>query len=143
MDKGFLPLVNACLNGMTTVFLVAGFFFVKRGKIDAHRKAMSIASVLSILFLISYVIHKCIFHFHTKFQEEGVIRGIYFFILLTHTLLAIVNLPLIVAALTQAFRGKIESHRKIVKWTWPVWMYVSVTGVIVYLMLYQWFPGSE
>ncbi|MEM6821211.1 MAG: DUF420 domain-containing protein [Verrucomicrobiota bacterium] len=133
-----LPLVNACLNSFTTLLLIAGFVAIKMDRRDVHRKFMIAAFSTSALFLIGYLTHKFTVG-PTRFQGEGQIRLIYFVILISHTILAIVNLPLIIWALTLAIRQKFETHRKVARWAYPVWMYVSVTGVLVYLFLYQWF----
>jgi len=135
-----LPALNACLNGLSTVLLTAGFIFIKRKNERAHRLCMLGALLVSSLFLTSYLYY----HFHagrTTFPEHW-FRPYYLAILLTHTVLAVVIVPLIIAAVTQAFRGRFQSHKRIARWTWPLWMYVSVTGVIIYLLLYQIFPNS-
>lgn len=133
-----LPLVNAILNSITTVLLVSGFAAIKSGKEDLHRKIMSAALVTSALFLVGYLTHKFTVG-PTRFTGEGGIRSLYFFILITHTILAIVNLPMIIWAVSLAIRGRFERHKKVARWTFPIWLYVSVTGVLVYLFLYQWF----
>ena len=135
-----LPAINAYLNSTSTVLLTAGFIFIKRGNKIAHRNCMGSALVTSTLFLASYLYY----HFHagrTVFPENW-FKPIYLVILLTHTVLAVVIVPLIIAAVTQAIRGRFESHKKITRWTWPLWMYVSVTGVVIYLLLYQVFPPA-
>lgn len=136
-----LPALNACLNGMSTILLTAGYVFIKRKNEMAHRNCMVAALVTSTLFLASYLYY----HFHagrTVFPENG-FRPIYLVILLTHTILAVVIVPLIVAAVVQAIRGKFESHKRITRWAWPMWMYVSLTGVVIYLLLYQIFPQAK
>lgn len=133
-----LPAVNACLNGASTVLLTAGYILIKRKNEQAHRNCMAGALVTSSLFLASYLYY----HFHagrTVFPENW-FKPIYLVILLTHTVLAVVIVPLIIAAVVQAIRGRFESHKKITRWAWPLWMYVSVTGVVIYLLLYQIFP---
>lgn len=135
-----MPALNASLNGLAGVFLLAGYFFIRRKKISAHRACMIAAIICSTLFLSSYLYY----HFHagtTRFAGEGWSRPLYFTILFTHTPLAAVVLPLAIVTVTRAFRGNFAKHRKIARWTWPLWMYVSVTGVLIYFMLYQWFPG--
>jgi uncharacterized membrane protein YozB (DUF420 family) len=139
MSFSDLPLVNACLNTLTTVLLVTGYVQIKRGRQQAHGMLMGAAFITSTLFLISYLLHKFTVG-PTKFSGEGVVRTIYFTILLSHTVLAVVNLPLILRTIFLAVRGRYEEHRRIARWTFPIWMYVSVTGVLVYLFLYQWFP---
>jgi uncharacterized membrane protein YozB (DUF420 family) len=138
MNLTDLPLVNACLNSLSTMLLTAGFVFIKRGNKVAHRNCMVGALATSTLFLASYLYY----HFHagrTVFPDNW-FRPIYLVILLTHTVLAVVIVPLVIAAVVQAIRGKFESHKKIARWTWPMWMYVSVTGVLIYVLLYQIFP---
>lgn len=133
-----LPLVNAILNTLTTVLLFLGWVQIKRGKKEAHRKLMSAAFVVSSLFLAGYLVHK--FTVGPKlFPMQGWPRLVYFSILLPHTILAIVNLPFILAAIWFAITGQFERHKKITRWLWPSWMFVSVTGVLVYWMLYRWF----
>lgn len=141
MTLSDLPALNACLNGASTILLTAGFIFIKRKNEHAHRNCMVAALVTSTLFLASYLYY----HFHagrTVFPENW-FKPIYLIILLTHTVLAVVIVPLIIAAVTQAIRKKFESHKKIARWTWPLWMYVSVTGVVIYLLLYQIFPQAK
>ena len=136
MNYSVLPAVNATLNATSGLFLLIGYVLIKRRQINAHRNAMLSAFASSTLFLISYVIY----HYHAgsrPFPGEGTIRLVYFAILLTHVVLAIVILPLAVSTLTKGLRGQYARHKRIAKWTFPLWMYVSVTGVIVYLMLYQ------
>jgi putative membrane protein len=138
MNVSDLPALNACLNSLSTVLLTAGFIFIKRKHERAHRNCMIAALVTSTLFLTSYLYY----HYHagrTVFPENW-FKPVYLVILLTHTVLAVVIVPLIIAAVIQAIRRKFESHKKITRWTWPMWMYVSVTGVLIYLLLYQIFP---
>jgi uncharacterized membrane protein YozB (DUF420 family) len=140
-----LPAVNASLNGLSAIFLTFGFFFIKRGNKIAHRNCMISAFITSVVFLgcyltyhgyLAYALHRG----PTKFENPQWFRPIYLTILLTHTVLAIVIVPLILITLNRARRQNFEAHKKIARWTWPLWMYVSVTGVIVYLLLYQIFP---
>ena len=141
MTLSDLPALNACLNGTSAVLLTAGFIFIKRKNERAHRNCMVAALATSTLFLASYLYY----HFHagrTVFPENW-FKPIYLVILLTHTVLAVVIVPLIIAAVTQAVRRRFESHKKITRWTWPLWMYVSVTGVVIYLLLYQIFPQPK
>jgi putative membrane protein len=139
VSTGELPLANAALNTLTTVLLVAGYAAIKSGRRDLHRNLMVAAFGTSMLFLAGYLAHK-FFHGTTRFTAQGWPRPVYFTILLTHTILAVVNLPLILRLLYLAVRGRFEAHRRLARWVWPVWMYVSVTGVVVYLFLYHWFP---
>lgn len=136
IDYSALPAVNATLNGTSGVFLLCGYVLIKRRQINAHRNAMLAAFASSTLFLISYVIY----HYHAgsrPFPGHGAIRYVYFAILLSHVILAIVILPMVLSTLTKGLRGQYARHRQIARKTFPLWMYVSVTGVIVYLMLYQ------
>lgn len=141
MNVADLPALNACLNSLCTILLTAGFIFIKRKNERAHRNCMIAALVTSSLFLTSYLYYH--YHVGTTVFPEHWFRPIYLMILLTHTVLAIVIVPLIIAAVVQAIRGKFESHRKITRWAWPMWMYVSVTGVLIYLLLYQIFPPAR
>ena len=137
-----LPALNASLNALSTVFLTFGYIFIKQQKRDAHRNCMIAAFITSTIFLTFYLTY----HFNvkavTKFQGQGIVRPIYFIILITHVILAMVIVPLILVSLNRAWKQRWDLHKKIARWTWPLWMYVSVTGVIVYMMLYQWFPGK-
>jgi putative membrane protein len=128
--------LNALLNGCATILLLAGFIFIRNGKVRAHRACMIAAMGFSALFLTSYLIY----HYNVgnvHFSGQGWIRSLYFSILIPHIVLAGVIVPLALTTLTFALRGNFRRHRKIAIWTWPLWIYVSVTGVIVYLMLYQ------
>ena len=132
-----LPAVNACLNSLSAILLTAGFIQIKRGNQTAHRNCMVGALATSTLFLASYLYY----HFHagrTVFPENW-FKPVYLAILLTHTVLAVVIVPLVIAAVIQAVRGRFESHKRIARWTWPLWMYVSVTGVLIYFLLYHIF----
>ena len=131
-----LPLVNACLNGLSGVFLVAGWLAIRRRRVPVHKAFMLAATGTSTLFLVSYLTYHAL-HGSTKFTGTGVVRWVYFLILGSHTILATLNLPLIVITLVRAFRGQLDAHRRIARITLPSWIYVSVTGVVVYLMLYQ------
>lgn len=133
-----LPWINAILNSLTAVLLLAGWIQIKRGNKEAHRKLMSAAFVVSSLFLAGYLIHKVTVG-PKLFPMHGWPRIVYLSVLLPHTILAIVNLPFILAAIWFAARGQFEKHKRITRWLWPSWMFVSVTGVLVYLMLYRWF----
>ena len=140
MDYTVLPTVNATLNGIAGVLLSAGYLAIRRGRIPVHRACMVAAFVTSALFLASYLTY----HFHvpvTPFSGHGVARAVYFAILVPHILLAAVMVPLALLTLYRALRGNFARHRRIARWTLPVWLYVSATGVLVYLMLYVWFPG--
>ena len=138
-----LPLINACLNGLATVFLILGFVFIKQGKKIAHRNCMVSAFVTSAVFLTCYLIYHFNTEVVTRFVDPAWFRPIYLIILLTHVVLAIVILPLIFMTLSRALKARYELHKKIAKWTWPLWMYVSITGVVIYLLLYQIFPQQK
>jgi uncharacterized membrane protein YozB (DUF420 family) len=130
-----LATVNATLNGIAAVFLAAGFYFIKRRRISAHRVCMIIAFVVSVVFLVCYLAY----HYQVgdvRFQGHGAVRPVYFTILISHIILAVTTVPLAIFTLARALRARFDAHRRIARWTWPVWMYVSVTGVIVYLMVY-------
>ncbi|MEM1058251.1 MAG: DUF420 domain-containing protein [Verrucomicrobiota bacterium] len=134
-----LPAVNAALNGLATVFLLAGFILILLGRKRAHMACMVTALVISAAFLACYLVY----HFNhptTKFTTTGWPKAIYFLILFTHIPLAMINLPMIIVTFFHAIKGNFEKHKRWARWTWPVWMYVSITGVLVYLMLYQWYP---
>ena len=137
-----LPVVNASLNALSTVFLTVGYIFIKQRKQNAHRNCMVAAFITSTIFLACYLTYHLTVKAVTKFQGQGIVRPIYFLILITHVILAVVIVPLILVTLNRALKQRWEFHKKIARWTWPLWMYVSITGVIVYLMLYQWFPGK-
>jgi putative membrane protein len=132
-----LATVNAGLNATAAVLIGTGFYFIKQKNIEAHKACMIAAMVVSALFLTSYLVY----HYNVgsvRFTKQGWIRSIYFPLLLTHTVLAAVVLPMVLRTGFLAFKGRFGKHVKIARWTFPVWMYVSVTGVIVYIMLYRW-----
>ena len=135
-----LPTINACLNGTATVLLTLGFIFIKSGKILPHRVSMVSAFLVSVVFLIFYLLHKYLVQgVHTPFAGEGFWRSFYYGMLISHIILAIVIVPLILRTLSLAISGQYERHRAWARWTFPIWYYVSVTGVLVYCFLYQWF----
>ena len=137
-----LPVLNACLNGTSAVLLLLGFYFIRVKKNqEAHKLCMVSAFTVSVLFLISYLSYHY-FHGVTRFLGEGFIHTFYFLLLTSHTILAIVIVPLILMTLFHAIRKNFKKHKKIARITFPLWLYVSVTGVLVYFMLYQWFPHS-
>ena len=140
MNLHDLPACNATFNGLAGVFLAFGYRFIKRGNKVAHRNCMIAAVCSSALFLAGYLTYHFTVKGITRFLEPAWFRPIYLTILLTHLVLAVVIVPLIITTLFFAAKGRFESHRKIARWTWPMWMYVSVTGVIIYLLLYQIFP---
>ena len=143
IDYSVFPPINATLNGISTVLLVVGFLFIKSGKKEAHKKAMIGALVSSSVFLCCYLTY----HYgagHTTFPKEyPTARKIYLAILLPHIVLAVVNVPLIIMLVIAAMRGKFEKHKKLARFTFPSWLFVSITGVIIYFMIYQWFPATE
>lgn len=145
MTMSDLPAVNASLNGLAAVFLTAGYIFIRRKNQTAHRNCMISALVCSALFLgcyityhsyVAYALHKG----PTIFREPAWFRPIYLTILFTHTPLAICILPMVFITLNRALKQRFDLHKKIARWTWPLWMYVSVTGVLIYVLLYQVFP---
>jgi uncharacterized membrane protein YozB (DUF420 family) len=136
MTVSDLPAVNATLNSLSTVLLVAGYRNIRRRNIPAHRLCMLLAFATSTLFLISYLTY----HYHVgsvPFTGQGWIRPVYFTILITHVTLAATILPLALVTLYRAWRERFDKHRRIARWTLPIWLYVSVTGVVVYVMLYR------
>jgi putative membrane protein len=138
MNTSDLPAINAFMNLLSTLCLSLGFIAIKRKNEALHKKFMLGALFFSTLFLSGYLVY----HYHhgsTKFPELGLIKIIYLLILIPHIILAAVMVPMIVATFYFAFSGKFEKHKRIAKITFPIWMYVSVTGVIIFLMLYHWF----
>lgn len=131
-----LPALNAMLNGTAAVLLVYGWTLIRRRRIDAHRRTMMIAFGVSIVFLVSYLIYHAQVG-SVRFQGTGPIRTVYFSILITHTVLAAAVPVLAVVSLWRGWTGNYERHRKVARWALPIWLYVSVTGVIVYWMLYR------
>jgi uncharacterized membrane protein YozB (DUF420 family) len=132
-----LPTLNAALNAVAGALLVAGYVFIRRRQIPEHRACMIAAFATSALFLVSYLVYHA--HIGSKsFEGTGIVRPVYFAILITHIILAAAVVPLALVTLTRAHRGQFARHRRIARWTFPIWLYVSVTGVIVYVMLYQW-----
>jgi putative membrane protein len=143
-----LPAVNASLNGLSAIFLAAGFIFIRRKNKIAHRNCMIAALGVSVIFLICYLTYHIylalvLHQGPTRFLEPKWFRLIYLAILLTHTVLAVVIVPLILITLNRALRERFDAHKIIARWTWPLWIYVSVTGVVVYLLLYQIFPQTK
>lgn len=131
-----LPAVNAALNSLSAAFLITGYCFIKFKRVSVHRACMLSAFGCSTLFLISYLVY----HYQVgsvPFKGQGWMRTIYFAILLTHTILAVAVVPLALMTLSRALKERFAAHRRIARWTFPVWLYVSVTGVVVYVMLYK------
>ena len=135
-----LPHLNAILNATSGILLVVGYVLIRRRKINAHRNCLIAALITSTIFLASYLTYHY-YHGSTRFTGTGFVRPVYFAILLTHTILAAVIVPFIGVTLFRAVRSDFARHRRIARWTFPMWLYVSITGVIVYLMLYQLYPS--
>ena len=145
MSPADLPIVNAGLNGLSAVFLSWGYYFIRRKDQRSHRNCMIAAFVTSTVFLVCYLTYHTYLGYYlhrgpTIFRNPAWFRPIYLAILLTHTVLAVVIVPLVLISLSRALKRRYELHRKIARWTWPLWMYVSVTGVLIYLLLYRIFP---
>jgi uncharacterized membrane protein YozB (DUF420 family) len=138
MNDSVLPHLNAALNATNFLLLVAALFQIKRGNVQAHRRLMLSALAVSGLFLVSYVVYHAQYG-SVRFAGQGLVRPIYFIILITHVILAAAIVPLVFITVRRALAGDFARHRRIARWTYPLWLYVSVTGVIVYLMLYHWF----
>ncbi len=150
-----IPALNAALNGLATLLMTFGFVLIKAAqsardpavrtaRIGAHRKLMLGAGFVSAVFLIGYVTHKILVRgVHTKFGGEGAIAWVYYAMLISHILLAIAIAYLVPRTFWLALQGRIEQHRAWAKWTYPIWYYVSVTGVLVYFFLYQWWPAAR
>lgn len=136
MNVHDLPAVNATLNALSGILLVSGFVFIKSGRQQQHRTAMLAAFATSSLFLISYLVYHAQVG-SVPFTRTGFVRPLYFAILITHVTLAATVLPLALVTLTRGLKGRISQHRRIARWTFPIWLYVSVTGVLVYVLLYQ------
>jgi uncharacterized membrane protein YozB (DUF420 family) len=135
-DYSIFPVINASLNGTSAVLIFTGRRLIKQGRMAAHRACMIAAVTASTLFLISYIYY----HAHvgtTRFSGQGLVRPVYFSILISHTFLAAVVVPMVIVTLARAWRGDFGRHRAIARWTFPVWLYVSVTGVVIYLILYH------
>jgi len=142
VDLSFLPAVNAGLNGLATVLLVTGRTLVRRGHIDAHRRVMGSAFAVSALFLVFYVSHKIWRGFeHTPYHGEGAARALYLAILASHLILAMAVPFLALALIRLGLADRRREHRRLARWAWPVWLYVSVTGIVIYAMLYHWNPA--
>ncbi len=143
---GIFPHINAALNALSGCFIVAGFLFIRRKEIAKHRFCMLSASIVSALFLVSYLSHHALRTYFfglgpTRFTGEGLARPIYFTILTSHTILAAIVAPFVLRTLYLGLKGVYDRHKRLARLVFPVWLYVSITGVIVYLMLYQIYPG--
>jgi uncharacterized membrane protein YozB (DUF420 family) len=139
MSFSDLPAVNATLNGLSAILLTAGFVFIRRGNRAAHRRCMVTAVIVSTLFLICYLTYHAKAG-RTVFRNPEWFRPFYLTLLLTHTVLAVAIVPLVIVTFIRALRERFDAHKKIARWTWPLWLYVSVTGVIIYWLLYIKFP---
>lgn len=139
LELSDLPTVDAALNATSAVLLTLGFIFIRRGNVRAHKACMLSAVGTSTVFLACYLTYHY-FHGTTRFAGQGAVRPLYFAILISHTVLAAAIVPLVVTTLYRALRGRFELHRRIAHWTLPTWLYVSVTGVVVYWMLYHLYP---
>ena len=133
-----LPALNATLNAISTVFLLTGYVLIRQRRIAQHRLCMLAAFTTSALFLISYLVYHANVG-SVPFKGQGPIRAVYFTILITHIILAIAVPPLAIVTMRHALAGRYTEHRRLSKWTFPIWLYVSVTGVLVYFFLYRWF----
>jgi len=134
------PAVNATLNGLSGVFLLTAFILIRRKKVEAHKRFMLAACTTSLVFLASYLAYHSVAG-TTRFAGAGWSRPVYFTLLLTHTVLAAVIVPLAIISVFNGLKMRVETHRRFAKVTFPLWMYVSITGVLVYFFLYQWFPS--
>ena len=135
------PALNATLNATSAILLTAGYRFIRRRQITAHKRCMLAAGATSALFLVSYLTY----HYYIgsmPFRGQGWVRPLYFTILISHTVLAAAVVPLALITLFRAWKADFARHARLARWTWPIWMYVSVTGVIIYVMLYRLFPPS-
>jgi uncharacterized membrane protein YozB (DUF420 family) len=141
-DYTIFPAINATLNGTSAVLIATGRMLIGRGRVIAHRTCMIAAVVCSSVFLLSY----SWYHAHVgsvRFQGQGIVRPVYFTILISHTLLALTVVPLVIITLVRGLRGRFARHRAIARWTYPIWLYVSVTGVVVYVMLYHLYAAPK
>jgi len=144
MTVSDIPALNASLNGLATLLITVGFILIKTGQKEAHRKVMTTACVVSAIFLVGYVTHKVLIRgVHTPFGGTGAIATVYYVMLISHILLAISIAYLVPRTFLFAIRGDFERHKRWAKFTFPIWYYVSVTGVLVYFFLYQWWPAAR
>lgn len=130
----FLPMLNAVLNATTTVLLLISLYYIKKKEVETHKRLNLVACLLSTIFLLSYVLFHS-FGVETKYPADNPLRPVYLFILVTHVILAAVVFPLVLFTVYRGLTNQVASHRKIVRWSFPIWLYVTVTGVIVYLMI--------
>lgn len=136
----YMPAINASLNGLSGVWLLTAFILIRQKRIQAHRRFMLAACATSLLFLACYLLYHA-YGGMTRFAGTGWSRPVYFTLLSTHTILAVVIVPMAILTVWNGLKMRVPKHRRIAKWTFPLWMYVSVTGVLVYFFLYQWFPS--
>lgn len=138
LDVGTYPFFHAIINGLTAVLLLVGYTLIQNKKMILHRNVMMSAFSMSVVFLVSYVISK-ISHEPVPYGGEGLMRSLYFFILISHIVLSGIIVPLVLFTMYRALAGQYEKHKKIAKWTFPIWLYVSVTGVLVYVFMYPYY----
>jgi putative membrane protein len=144
MTVSDIPAINATLNGVASLLLTAGFFFIKTGRKEAHRRTMMAACIVSVVFLFGYVTHKILVQgVHTPFGGQGLIAKIYYAMLVSHIILAASIGYLVPRTFLYAIKGDFENHKRWAKFTFPIWYYVSATGVLVYFFLYQWWPATR
>lgn len=137
------PIVNASLNALSCLFLLTGYALIRQRRIQPHKRFMLAACTTSTLFLVGYVTSHVLRHgLVTRFGGTGFWRTFYLLMLASHTILAIVILPLAIYTVINGLRMRVPQHRRVARWTFPIWVYVSVTGVLVYFFLYQWFPST-
>ncbi len=143
MDTESIPALNALLNSIATVLIISGLICIKKGNEKAHRYLMTTALAVSVCFLAGYIFHKWSVNWQNRsIGAEGLIRTAYLIMLLTHVLLAIAIVPLVLRVFYLAIKVRYEAHKRWARWTYPIWLYVSVTGVLVYFSIYVWFPPS-
>ena len=139
-----LPAINASLNFVSTIFISCGWYLIRRGHWRRHVACMTTAVLSSTLFLVGYVIyHAHVGERSTQFTAQGFVRSLYFTMLISHIILAFAVLPLVILTLIPVFRRRWDRHTRIARWTMPIWLYVSVTGVLIYFMVYKWFPPAN
>ena len=140
LSPTFFPTLDALLNGSSAVLIGTGLYFIRQGRPAAHKRMMLAAFATSTLFLFSYLYYHLVARAGvTRFQGQGLSRPLYFALLISHTILAAVVVPFVLVTLARALKGRFDRHKKIAPYTWAIWMYVSVTGVMIYLMLYKFF----
>ncbi|MBM3846087.1 MAG: DUF420 domain-containing protein [Verrucomicrobia bacterium] len=140
MTAADLPALNASLNGLAALLLSLGLFFILRGQREMHRRCMLGAFGCSCVFLVFYVLHKILVASHRPIGAEGGLRTAYYVMLASHILLAMAVVPMALISIRHGLAERFDRHKRIARWTWPIWMYVSVTGVLIYFMLYHWYP---